>query len=355
MLEVLGFWLDRGVDGFRLDAVNTLFEDASLRDNPLLPEPLLTLTGVDSQQLLYTRGLPELHDVLRRVRAFVERRRPEAILISEAYVGSAEQLTAFYGADDEMHLPFNFFLAQVAARDAAAMKEAIEKVDGASGGRWPSLVLSNHDIDRACDRFAGNDDPDAVARLLATMLLTLRGTPFIYYGEEIAMRTDPPRSIDEVRDPVGRRFWPSYKGRDGVRRPMQWSSTPGAGFTRGTPWLPLSVDSGARNVDAQHADPASILGYYRSLLRLRRDNPALASGVYEGLDQRPGILAYARTNSGQRLVVVLNFTSEVREMAGLPIDASAATVLLGTHRAAGDSVSVQPLRLRPLESLILQE
>src|SRR5436190_9726759 len=312
MLDVLGFWLDRGVDGFRLDAVNTLFEDLALRDNPLLDKPRLTLTGVDSQHELYTRGLPELHDTLRRVRAFVEHRQPDAILISEAYVGSAEQLTAFYGADDEMHLPFNFFLAQVPARDAA-MREAVERVEAAGGGRWPSLVLSNHDIDRACDRFAGDDDPDAVARLLAMLLLTLRGTPFIYYGEEIAMRTDPPRSIDEVRDPVGRRFWPSYKGRDGVRRPMQWSSAPGAGFSQATPWLPLSCDSGARNVDAQNADANSILGFYRSLLRLRRVSPALAAGDYDGLDSGPGILAYARTNRRERVLVVLNFTSEVRE------------------------------------------
>ena len=353
MLDVLGFWLDRGVDGFRLDAVNTLFEDAALRDNPLLDAPRLTLTGVDSQRLLYTRGLPELHDTLRRVRAFVDRRRPEAILISEAYVGSAEQLTAFYGADDEMHLPFNFFLAQVPDRDAAAMRDAVERVERACDGRWPSLVLSNHDIDRACDRFAGSDDPDTVARLLATLLLTLRGTPFIYYGEEIAMRTEPPASIDEVRDPVGRRFWPGYKGRDGVRRPMQWNGGKGAGFTNATPWLRLSRDSAERNVERQGGDPASVLSFYRSLLRLRRTNPALLSGSFEVVESAPGLLAYARTSGEQRVTVALNFTSQVQELV-VTHDCPSASVLLGSDRRAGEQVRVRPLRLQPLESVILQ-
>jgi alpha-glucosidase len=240
---------------------------------------------------------------------------------------------------------------------ADRLARAIDDAEAAFGpDRWPAVVLSNHDQPRHATRLSRgrSRDRDAIARAAAVLLLTMRGTPFLYYGEEIAMRTDPPRSIDEVRDPVGRRFWPAYKGRDGVRRPMQWSRAPGAGFTRGTPWLPLSGDSGARNVEAQDADQASILGFYRSLLRLRRANPALASGVYEGLDPGPGILAYARTTGGQRVVVVLNFTSEVREIAGLPVDGSAATVLLGTHRSARDRVSVQPLRLRPLESVILQ-
>ncbi len=131
-------------------------------------------------------------------------------------MGSAAELTAFYGADDEMHLPFNFFLAQVAGRDAAAFREIVVQVEQACDGRWPSLVLSNHDIDRACDRFAAGADPDVVARLIATLLLTLRGTPFVYYGEEIAVRTEPPASIEEVRDPVGRRFWPIYTRRGGA-------------------------------------------------------------------------------------------------------------------------------------------
>jgi alpha-glucosidase len=351
MLQVMGFWLDRGVDGFRLDAVNALFEDPELRDNPLLPEPILTLTGVDTQENLHTRGLPELHDTLRRVRAFVDRRRSDAILISEAYVGSAEELTAFYGAGDEMHLPFNFFLAQLPRRDAAAVRDIVQRVDQACDGRWPSLVLSNHDIDRACDRFADGDDPDHVARLLATLLLTLRGTPFIYYGEELAVRTEPPVSIDEVRDPVGRRFWPEYKGRDGVRRPMSWTGAAGAGFTRGTPWLRLSRDTAERNVHRQMADPDSVFNFFHSLLQVRRGSAALAAGRFQALESVPGVLAYSRTSGADRLIVVLNFTNQVQHAA---TGAGAATVVLGTHRRAGEAMPGSSLALQPLEAVILR-
>jgi alpha-glucosidase len=354
MLETLGFWLDRGVDGFRLDAVNTLFEDAGLRDNPLLPEPEITLTGVDTQQSLYTRGLPELHGVLRRVRTFVERRRPEVMLISEAYVESAHELTAFYGADDEMHLPFNFLLAQVPDRDAGAIRAVVEHVEAAFDGRWPSLVLSNHDIDRACDRFAAGDDGDAVGKLLATLILTLRGTPFIYYGEELAMRTEPPVSIDEVRDPVGRRFWPAYKGRDGVRRPMPWDGSRGAGFTQGTPWLGLPGDSAVRNVVAQASNPASILNFYRSLLRVRRASASLVSGTFQGLDAGAGALAYVRTSETERLIVVLNFKSQATEANVGVAGADDARVVLGSHRRAGEPIALSSLRLDPLEAVILQ-
>jgi alpha-glucosidase len=135
------------------------------------------------------------------------------------------------------------------------------------------------------------------------MLLTLRGTPFIYYGEEIAMRTDPPDSIDDVRDPVGRRFWPGYKGRDGVRRPMAWNGMTGAGFTSGRPWLRLSPDRADRNVEQQQTDPASVLSFYRSLLRLRRSHPALRSGGFESLESTAGLLAYARTSGEHRAIV----------------------------------------------------
>jgi alpha-glucosidase len=354
MLEVLGFWLDRGVDGFRLDAVNALFEDVELRDTPPLAEPILTLTGVDTLESLYTRGLPELHDTLRRLRRFVDHRRPDALLISEAYVSSADELTAFYGGGDEMHLPFNFFLAQVPHRDAAAMRDVVERVERACNGRWPSNVFSNHDIDRACDRFAAGADPDSVARLLAMLLLTLRGTPFIYYGEELAMRTDPPGSIEEVRDPVGRRFWPGYKGRDGVRRPMPWNGAQHSGFTRGTPWLRGSHDAAGRNVEKQAANPHSVFNFYRALLRVRRGSPALSSGDFQALDANEGVLAYTRTNGGERLMVVMNFMDRSQDAFVRAPGAGAATVLLGSHRQAGASVAVPSLRLQPLESVILQ-
>ena len=212
------------------------------------PNRCLTLTGVDSQELAVHARSSRAPRHLRRLRPSSIAAGRTRILISEAYVGSAEELTAFYGGGDEMHLPFNFFLAQVPHRDAAAMRDAVERVERACNGRWPSNVFSNHDIDRACDRFAAGADPDAVARLLAMLLLTLRGTPFIYYGEEIAMRTDPPRSIEEVRDPVGRRFWPAIQRTGRCSSPDAVERRAAPGFTRGTPWLRGSHDAAGRNV-----------------------------------------------------------------------------------------------------------
>jgi alpha-glucosidase len=176
----------------------------------------------------------------------------------------------FYGDGDEMHLPFNFFLAQVPRRDAGAFRQAVDEVEHACGAHWPTLVLSNHDVARACDRYAGDGDRDAVARLLVLMLLTLRGTPFLYYGEEIGMRTADPAGRDDVRDPVGQRFWPLYKGRDGARRPTQWTAAPGGGFTDGTPWLTMAPDAPHRTVEGQLKDERSLLSFYQTLLQIRR-------------------------------------------------------------------------------------
>jgi alpha-glucosidase len=350
MTATLEFWLNRGVDGFRLDAVNTLFEDPELRDNPLLPEPRRTIIGVYTQEFVYNRRLPEVHDVLRRARAFVEARNPTALLISEAYVDRVADLVCFYGEDNEMHLPFNFFLAQVPTLDAALFRRAVEEVEQGCGQRWPSLVLNNHDIARSCDRYGDTQNADAIAKLLATLLLTLRGTPFLYYGEEIGMRTEHPARPADVRDPVGKVFWPHYKGRDGARRPMPWNSTPGAGFTRGTPWLALSRDTTERNVHDQYTDPASVLAWYRALLHLRRGSPALTEGRYRTLSAGPDVLAYARERGAQRLVIVLNMADAARDAAVEGVAGSEWHVMLSTHRGSGEPVDPGHLRLAAFEA-----
>lgn len=355
MFETLAFWLDRGVDGFRLDAVNTLFEDPDLQDNPSLPEPIITLTGVRTQQFLQTRRLPEVHDVLRRLRQFIDRRASaEVVLISEAYVESVDDLVRFYGNGDEMQLPFNFFLAQVPALDADAFRRAADEVDHACGARWPSLVLSNHDIDRACDRYAADADADAAAKTLATLLLTLRGTPFLYYGEEIAMRTHPPARLEEVRDPVGRTFWPRYKGRDGVRRPMQWANAPGAGFTAGTAWLGIAPDAQSRTVERQRAEPNSVLNFYRALLRIRRSCAVLRDGAYLALPSDRYVFAFQRSLGRESVLVILNTAPEARPASTCTRCRHAQwRVALSTHRPSDTRVSLPDLRLAPFEALVL--
>jgi alpha-glucosidase len=365
MHQVLRFWLDRGVDGFRLDAVSALFEDPELRDNPPLAEPRLTLTGVDTQIPAYSRRPDEVHAALRRLRSFVDARAADAVLISEAYPDTAAELARFYGDGDEMHLPFNFFIAEVPSLDAAAFGAAIDAVAEACGDRWLSLVLSNHDVDRACDRLstgpgaprADGGDADAVARLLAALLLTLRGTPFIYYGEEIGMRTEPPARLDEVRDPVGRRFWPMYKGRDGVRRPMPWTAARGHGFTNGTPWLAFTSDAAVRNVAAQIAATDSTLTLYRTLVRVRRERPALRHGDYRRVTSDPRVLAFARRHGDDEALVAINMSPDAVEarLDGPPLERRARgwRAAACTHARPPDGIDARAVVLRPYEALVL--
>jgi alpha-glucosidase len=354
MFATLKFWVDRGVDGFRLDAVNTLFEDPELRDNPTLAEPRLKLTGAITQEFTHTRGLPEVHAVLRRLRSAVAQWSDEAVLISEAYVDTLPELVRFYGANDEMHLPFNFFLAQVPERRAELFRRVAGDIEDECRGHWPSLVLSNHDVARACDRYAQGASPDRVALLLATLLLTLRGTPFMYYGEEIAMRTEPPTTLDEVLDPVGRRFWPWYKGRDGVRRPIAWEpANPEFGFSAGTPWLTPPAGARLRNVQMQLASASSVLNYYRRLLALRRSTPALLTGRYRALDSAVDVLAYQRVEQEQRITVMLNM-AETPQRAALGTD-DVGEVLIGTDRPRGERVELASMTLAPLEAVVFAD
>jgi len=355
MHALLTFWLDRGVDGFRLDAVNALYEDPELRDNPPLPSPRRTLTGVVTQTWANNRRPAEVHQALARLRQFVDASARDAVLISEAYLETPDDLVRYYGTrrGEAMHLPFNFFLAQVPALEAARFRAAVEGVETAVRGRWPSLVLSNHDIARACDRLAPPEQADACAKLLALMLLTLRGTPFLYYGEEIGMRTEPPRTPAEVRDPVGRTYWPLYKGRDGVRRPMPWDDGPGHGFTGGTPWLGRAADATSRNVAAQRRDAASLLNFYRDVLRLRAASPVLREGVYHSLEAAPGVFAYTRRADAAAIVVALNMSERTVDRA--LIDAAPMTsgrVVLGTH-GGGETVELDVLGLRPFEGVVI--
>jgi alpha-glucosidase len=169
-------------------------------------------------------------------------------------------------------------------------------------------VLSNHDVSRAVSRY-GKSYPDAVAKVAAAMLLTLRGTPFVYYGEEIAL-LDTSLRRSQLLDPPGRRYWPIYKGRDPNRAPLPWDSSDEAGFTSGRPWLPLHPDHRSRNVAAQQGDPRSVLSFYRSLLSLRAGSPALVEGAFKTIDtQSPHLLAYLRRSEGQTALVALNFSA----------------------------------------------
>lgn len=361
MFETVRFWLDRGVDGFRLDAVNYLFEDPQLRDNPVLPELRPGSTTEHQQELKYNRDLPELHPVMIRLRSFTDRYDPNRLLIGEAYVPKWEEMIRYYGPkNNELQLPFNFFLLMGKVKttlDAALFRSVIGDSEKALQGRWTTYVLSNHDNPRAYDRYGDGRHNDEIAKLLATMLLTLRGSPFLYYGEEIGMQTTEPQTIEEVQDPVGKRYWPANKGRDGERTPMQWDATAQAGFTTGRPWLKIPATAGERNVAVEDGDASSILNFYRRLISLRRRSPALLDGDYLSMGNDPHVFAYRRRTSAQTMLVALNMSGESRS---LPLDAKAMgpaggwRVVFSNRAATKGSEVKESLQLAPFEAVIVE-
>jgi alpha-glucosidase len=359
MFETVRFWLRRGADGFRLDAVNYLYEDPQLRDNPVLPELRFGSTTEHEQEKRYNRDLPEVQDAVVRLRAFNDRVNPQSVLVGEAYVPKWEELMRYYGpSDNGVHLPFNFFLVMEPARSrlqASVFRDVIAASERALAGRWTTYVLSNHDIPRHYDRLGDGKNNDEIAKLTATMLLTLRGTPFLYYGEELGMVTTEPKTVEEVRDPVGKRYWPLRKGRDGERTPMQWDASAHAGFTTGAPWLPVPPSAREKNVAAQSKDPGSLLNFYKRLIALRRRSPALLDGSYTALSSDPHVYAYRRDARGQTAVVALNMSAERRAFKLPPpirTGPFSYSVALSSRSAPARVVSNE-LSLAPFEAVIL--
>jgi len=361
MFQTVRFWLDRGADGFRLDAVNYLFEDPSFRDNPVGAELRPGSTTEHVQELKYNRDLPELHDVMIRLRSFTDRYDPNRVLIGEAYVPEWDKLMSYYGPNNnELQLPFNFFLVMGKVRtslDASAFRSVINDSEKALAGRWTTYVLSNHDIPRAYDRYGDGQHNEEIAKLLATMLLTLRGSPFLYYGEEIGMVTTEPRTIEEVQDPVGKRYWPANKGRDGERTPMQWDGGPQAGFTTGLPWLRIPPSAAQTNVAKQAGEASSILNFYRRLITLRRRSPALLAGDYASIGNDPHIFVYRRRGPSQTMLIALNMSNESRslQLDKSILNQSTPSRVVFSNRPASEGQEVkESLRLAPFEALIVE-
>jgi alpha-glucosidase len=303
MHEVMRFWFRRGVDGFRIDVLWLLIKDDLWRDNPPNPSYTAGMPLFDSQRPVYTSDRPELQAVVEGLRRVADEFE-ERVLIGEIYL-PLERLMAFYGtALRGVQLPFNFQLLQSGwqARELAALIDRYEAL--LPPGAWPNWVLGNHDRPRIASRVG-----DAQARVAATLLLTLRGTPTIYYGDELGMRNVmiPP---DRVRDPLEVNVPGLGLGRDPCRTPMQWDSSSQAGFSSAEPWLPLAADFAEMNVSRETREPRSMLTLHRTLLHLRRSHAALAVGNYEGVTATGDILAFVRCTREQRVLVVLNLGGE---------------------------------------------
>jgi alpha-glucosidase len=309
MFDAMRFWLKRGVDGFRVDVIYHLLKDAQLRDNP--PNPAFVPGGDPSHRLLplHTTDQPEVQEIVIEMRQVLDEfnsPRSSRVLIGEVYL-PIDRLMRYYGLDAAgvlrgAQLPFNFHLIG-AQWQAAVIDRLVREYEAAlPAGAAPNWVLGNHDKPRIASR-VGED----AARVAAMLLLTLRGTPTLYYGDEIGM-LDVAIPPDEVQDPFERNEPGKGLGRDPQRTPMPWSGdAPAAGFTHGQPWLRLANDWRHRNVLQQFGDPQSLLQLYRHLLEMRRRSPALNRGVYVPLAVHGNALAYARVHEDERVVVVLNF------------------------------------------------
>lgn len=347
MFDVTRFWYKRGVAGFRLDAVDVMYVDSEFRDNPLVGREKNAF-GDPVEREIYDKNQPELHGVLKRLRRVADEHN--AVLIGETWTNDISQLRAYYGENnDEVHMPMDFMFTMVNRLSPAEFRKQIAWVDGSGG--WPVYVLSNHDIRRVYDRYGDGQHNDQIAKLMASLYLTLRGTAVMYYGEEIGMETNDPKRPEDVKDSKGKLGWPTDKGRDGERTPMQWNNKANAGFSTVIPWLPVGERYQSYNVDKERKDPNSILNYYHQLLVLRHTNKPLLDGEYMSLNENdPDVLSFARNYKDQSVIVVLNMSNMPRkvslDLVSHKLRATSAKTLLSSFTAPAKvdtaAVSIEP-------------
>jgi alpha-glucosidase len=353
MFDVVRFWLAHGVDGFRVDVAHAIGKDPELRDNP--PNPSggamhKDLGDYDSQLHVHDKNHPFVHELYREFRQLLDTwpDGKDRVIIGEIHLYDLEQWALFFGEGDEMQLPFNFGLLKTPwrAADVAAHVEAVELVTDAGRLRWPSYVLGNHDEHRIASRVG----PDQV-RVAMLLLLTLRGTPTLYYGDELG-HPDVVIPPEREQDPWGLRVPGLGLSRDPARTPMPWEPVPGAGFTDdgAEPWLPIVDDLHAFSVSSQRDDPRSMLAFTRELLGVRRTHESLVTGSYRTLLVDESVYAFERARGDERTIVVANLTcvpSEV-DLGGGP-----ATVVSSTGLDRFGVVDLAAVALGPDEGLVL--
>ncbi len=346
MYDVARFWMERGVAGFRLDAISRLFEDPKLRDEPVL-KPGKNAYGGPILNEIYTDNLPEVHDVLRELRK-VSDEFPGRVLIGETYLPSIEELVKMYGAkNDELQLPMDMQYGMINHLSVPEFRTRLREAETQLRGNMPLLVFDNHDNIRSWNRYGDGVNNAAIARVVAALLLTPRDSVLMYYGQEIGMENDDPKRKEDVKDPIGKLGWPKEKGRDGERTPMQWDASPNAGFsTAKKTWLPVAPSYLTRNVAVEQKEPDSLLKFYQALIRLRKENAALRDGDVELVDQNnENVLAFVRRAPGAKAVLVaLNFTGGPQE-ASYQVGSTQATTLLSTFSKPGEQGDVRRMLL----------
>jgi alpha-glucosidase len=353
MFDLVRYWLDMGVDGFRLDVVNWFIKDDQFRSNPY------TLKSADFQKHIYDRNRPETIDICRQLRSITDQYEGR-MLVGEVYTDDPKTASRYCGnGDDALHMAFNFnFLFQ--PWNARKIYHSINDwYDNLEPGAWPNFTFSNHDNLRHIYRYRLGRWTEARGRVAAALLLTLRGTPFIYYGEEIGMTGSTLRKKD-ARDPLTRKAWLVKKfRRDMARTPMQWDSSVNAGFSAATPWLPVDAGYLSNNITAQSAVDGSLLNFYKQLIWLRKQHQTLQSGAISFLPEYlPNLLVFLREDDLGKILVILNFTQKSIQLEKWPgLTASSAgvhsRVLLGTHRKKDSllMLSEKPI-IKPFEVII---
>jgi alpha-glucosidase len=351
MMDVARFWLKRGVAGFRLDAVGCLFEDPEIHDNPVLAGT--NNFGDPNTEYKYNDHYPEVHDVMRELRLVLDT-YPGAdhpVLIGETSGPDVKSTSSMYGPNlDEIQLPMNFFFAYLNKRSASDFRRLVGEWDANPAHGWPLYFFSNHDQIRHYVRYGDGVHNDAIAKLMAAMLLTIRGTPLMYYGEELGMENNDPKRVEDVYDPIGKIGWPKEKGRDGERTPMQWNSAEHSGFTTGKPWLTPPESFRTHNVEEESKNPESILNFYKKLTALRR-NEIFKTGSYEPINTDDDqVFAYLRKDASGTVMVALNFSDKEQKfkpvISDLDFSKAKTDVLLKTSvkdfHQGDDSVRMEP-------------
>lgn len=357
MLNMLRFWLDKGVAGFRLDAVPTLFEDPTLKDEKVLPGT--NKFGDPNEETKLQENLPEVHGVIRRMRAMINTYPDNRVLIGETYLPNVQELDKWYGGakHDELQLPMDMQVGFEDKLDANEFRKRISDAETKIHGSQPLFVFDNHDNPRTAFRYGDGVHNKQIDQMLATILFTTRSTALMYYGDEIEMPTTVPTSKDRVRDPIGITGWPKEKGRDGERTPMQWNSSTAAGFsTNPHTWLPVAPDFKQVNVKTESNDPNSMLNWYKKLIALRRSNPALHEGDMKMLDTANNqILAWSRTAPGGQVVVVAcSFTAQPQTFSVATAAGKSAKVLAASGGDQKEPLDLSNVSLPPYGSVVAE-
>lgn len=343
--EVMRFWLRRGVDGFRVDVIWHLIKDAQFRDNP--PNPHYHEGRPPHEKILtqYSTDQSEVHEVIAEMRRVTDEFESR-VLIGEIYL-PVQRLVAYYGNDlTGAQMPFNFALIST-MWSARSIERIVAEYEGAlPGGAWPNWVLGNHDRPRVASRVGPEQ-----ARVAAMLLLTLRGTPTLYYGDEIGMR-QLMIAPDQVQDPFEKNVPGIGVGRDGCRTPMQWNATPNAGFSTARPWLPVAHDFARENVVNLDADDHSILSFYKALIRFRKQSPPLVTGSYEAIAAQGDLLLYRRREGTAVMVIALNLGAEPVSITSSVIGFGSEILLSTFLDRKGEDIQGK-LELRGNEGVIL--